>query len=171
MSDIIIEPLNSKQHDRQLFDCGIEVLNVYLKQKANQEQKKRLNLTYVATKTSDTLPKAILGYYTLSNSSLALYTVQTEFKKHIPPSYDIPSVKIGRLAVDKNQQSLGIGKQLLGHAFRRIIDVSAISGVRGIEVVAKNPQAKKFYEKFGFISLKDAPNFLFMPIETILNFQ
>ena len=82
MSDIIIEPFNSKQHDRQLFNCGIEVLNVYLKQKANQEQKKRLNLTYVAIKSSDTLPKPILGYYTLSNSSVALHTVQTELKKH-----------------------------------------------------------------------------------------
>ena len=91
MSDIIIEPFNSKQHDRQLFNCGIEVLNVYLKQKANQEQKKRLNLTYVAIKSSDTLPKPILGYYTLSNSSVALHTVQTELKKHIKHLKKIPT--------------------------------------------------------------------------------
>lgn len=169
MSSIIIESLNPKQHDRQAFDCGIEVLNVYLKQRANQEQNKRLNLTYVAVQPTDTIPKAIVGYYTLSNSSLALYAVQAEFKKHVPPTYDIPSVKIGRLAVDKNQQNLGIGKQLLRHAFKKIIDASAISGIRGIEVVAKNSTASKFYEKFGFIPLKDSTTLLFMPIETILD--
>src|SRR3990172_2076867 len=97
--------------------------------------------------------------------------IQPELKKQIPPTYTIPSVKIGRLAVDKSKQKNGIGRLLLQHAFGKIIDAASISGIRGIEVIAKNPDALTYYEKFGFVRLKDSANLLFLPIETILNAQ
>jgi len=166
MTEIAIEKLNTSKHNREDFNCGIEVLNVYLKQRANQEQKKRLTVTYVAVKP-DQAPSPVFGYYTLSNSSLALYMVQSELKKHVPPTYEIPSVKLGRLAVETSMQNNGLGKKLLKHAFNRILAAAEISAVRGIEVIAKNPKALSFYEKYGFVKLHDSENLLFMPIETI----
>jgi len=35
-----IELLNTEKHNRKQFDCGVNVLNIYLKQLANQDQKK-----------------------------------------------------------------------------------------------------------------------------------
>ena len=168
MSGVIIEKMDAARHNRENFDCGVEVLNVFLKQRANQEQKKRLNVTYVAVQGQN-ISKPILGYYTLSNSSLSLYMVQEELKKQIPPTYTIPSVKIGRLAVDKSTQNNGLGRLLLRHVFKKIIDAASITGIRGVEVIAKNPEATRYYEKLGFIRLKDSENLLFMPVETIIN--
>lgn len=170
MRNIIIEKLNTELHDRDVFDCGIDVLNVYLNQRANQEQKKRLNVTHVAVH-GDHSPKPIIGYYTLSNSSIALNSMQPEFKKQIPPTYTIPSVKIGRLAVDKTNQKNGIGTMLLQHAFKKIIEAATISGIRGVEVVAKNLDAIKYYEQFGFVRLQDSSNLLYLPVDTIINSQ
>lgn len=167
---MIIEKLDTSKHDRELFDCGLEVLNVFLKQRAYQEQKKRLNITYVAIENKES-PKPILGYYTLSNSALALSVLEPNFKKHIFPSHSIPSVKIGRLAIDKRSQKKGMGKLLLQHAFFKILEASLISGIRGIEVIAKNAETQNFYKKFGFINLNDAENLLFMPLDTLIRAQ
>lgn len=168
MHTINIEKLNIELHDRQIFDCGIDVQNVYLKQRANQEQKKRLKITQVAVLNNDS-PKPIVGYYTLSNSSIALNLMHPEFKKQIPPTYTIPSVKIGRLAVDKTNQNKGIGTMLLQHAFKKIVDAASISGIRGVEVVAKNHETIKYYQQFGFVQLQDSTNLLYLPVDTIIN--
>ncbi len=170
MQQFLVEKLDTAHHKRETFDCGIEVLNAFLQQRANQEQKKRLNITYVAIQANK-IPKSILGYYTLSNSSLALNMMQPELRRQIPPTYTIPSVKIGRLAVDKSTQNNGIGRLLLQHAFRKIIDAASISGIRGVEVIAKNPAALSYYEKFGFIRLQDSTNLLFLPVDTLVNAQ
>lgn len=168
MNDLVIETLNTQLHDRDVFDCGVEVLNAYLKHRANQEQKKRLNVVHVAVRGHSS-PKSIIGYYTLSNSSIAPNLMQPELIRQIPPTYTIPSVKIGRLAVDKNRQKEGIGKGLLEHAFNKIIDAASITGIRGIEVVAKNHEAVKYYEQFGFVRLQESGNnLLFLPIDTLI---
>jgi len=168
VSNWIIEKLDPKGHDRQQFNCGVEVLNAYLKTRANQEQKKRLNVTYVAVSIEGGTPKSITGYYTLSNSSISLFVVNPDYKKGIPSTYDIPSVKIGRLAVDVSQQSMGLGAFLLKDAFNRIIDISSLSAVRGIEVVAKTKEVTEFYKKYGFIQLEDKNNSLYLPIESAI---
>lgn len=164
----IIEKLDTKRHGREQFDCGIEVLNAFLKFRANQEQKKRLNVTYVAVSVEDNNPKSIMGFYTLSNSALALYFVEPNLTRHIPPTYDIPTVKIGRLAVEKSMHGQGIGQALLRDACHRIVEMSAFSGIKGLEVLAKNGEAARFYESFGFHPLLDNKETLFLPIETII---
>lgn len=85
----------------------------------------------------------------------------------IPTSYDIPTVKLGRFAVDKNFQGKKFGKILLKDAFKRVLGAAVISGVKGVEVFAKNNQAIGFYRKFGFVNLTRATPLMFLPIETI----
>jgi len=168
LSKWIIEKLDVKKHNRDSFDCGVDVLNVYLKIRANQEQKKRLNVTYVAVSKEGSTRKDIVGYYTLSNSAIALYVVNENVRRHIPPTYAIPTVKIGRLAASAEHQKQGIGKRLLQDACRRIVEMSSFSGIKGIEVVSKSEAATQFYKSFGFHLLLDNDNTLFLPIETIL---
>jgi len=168
MNNLIIEKLDTALHNRENFDCGIPVLNVYLQTRANQEQKKRLNVTYAAVlKTEKSKIFPIAGYYTLSNSAIALAHMSDALKRGVSSSYEIPTVKMGRLAVDRNSQGQGVGKLLLKNAFRKVIEISMLSGIKGIEVIAKDERAVQFYESFGFVRLIHADKLLFLPIETV----
>jgi GNAT superfamily N-acetyltransferase len=59
---------------------------------------------------------------------------------------------IGRLAIDASFQGLGIGTALLKDAVLRTVQAGAIAGIRAILVHAISVRAKRFYEKWGFIS-------------------
>lgn len=165
MSDYLIEKLDVKKHDREKFNCGVPVLNSYLRVRANQEQKKRLNVVYVAVPESK--KKRIIGYCTMSNGSIALSKMTPGFRKGVPATYDIPIVKIGRLGVDVDYQRKGVGRLLLKNAFKSVYMVALLSGVNGVAVNAKNEMAIKFYKKFGFQLLNDSKRLLFLPIKTI----
>lgn len=166
MSEWVVEKLNVKHHDRAVFDCGLDVLNHYLRTRANQEQTKRLNVTYVLCPSDAAKPKSILAYYTMSNSAMARSVASDGLRKGVPLTYAIPSVKIGRLAVDHRHQSKGLGAYLLKDAMCRIVEVATFSGVRCIEVVAKNDQMADFYKQYGFASLQNQPHYLFLPVES-----
>ncbi len=162
----IIEPLDKSLHNRKDFDCGVGVLNDFLQTKASKEMKQKLNTTFVLTTDQKNTLKPVIGYYTLSTSSLVLSTVPENLTKHVPPNYQLPTAKIGRLARDKNYP--GTGSRLLKDALLRIISTSNSIGIYGIEVDAKDDMAKSFYEKFGFIGLIDNQYSLFLPLKTIL---
>lgn len=58
---------------------------------------------------------------------------------------------LGRLAVDKTCHGLGIGAGLLRDAVLRTVQAGEIAGMRAILVHAISEEAKRFYEKYGFI--------------------
>lgn len=62
----------------------------------------------------------------------------------------IPVMVLGRLAVDKEWKGRGIGSGLLRDAVLRTVQVSEVVGVRAILLHAKNEEAKRFYERYGF---------------------
>lgn len=62
----------------------------------------------------------------------------------------VPVMLLGRLAVDKNYQTLGIGTGLLRDAILRTMQAAGIAGIEAILVHAISPGAKHFYEKHGF---------------------
>lgn len=168
MTRWIVEKLDKHQHDRAKFSCGVEVLDNYLKTRANKEQQNRLNVTYVAAGMSQQESlKPISGFYTLSNSAMKRECLPFTMQKNVPPTYDIPSIKLGRLAVDSKFQKQGIGKILLQNAFTRILEMSALTGIKCVEVVAKDKNAENFYKKFGFIPLEKS-TMLVLPIETLV---
>jgi hypothetical protein len=162
----IFEPLDKNIHNRRDFDCGVGVLNQFLQTKACKEMKQNLNTTYVLTTDEENALKPIIGYYTVSASSLVLSAVPPHLAKHVPPNYQLPTVRIGRLARDINYPKTG--STLLKDALLRIVKASGSIGIYGIEVDAKDEAARSFYEKFGFISLIDERYSLFLPLATIL---
>jgi len=64
----------------------------------------------------------------------------------------VPVILIGRLAIDSRFQGRGIGADLLSDAVLRTLQAAEIAGIRAILVSAISESAKRFYEKFGFIS-------------------
>jgi GNAT superfamily N-acetyltransferase len=64
----------------------------------------------------------------------------------------IPTIVLGRLAVDKACHGRGIGTALLRDAVLRIVQAAEIAGIRAILVHAISEEAKRFYEKYGFVA-------------------
>ncbi len=154
--------LNKDLHDRDSFDCGVDVLNHYLMMMANQQAGRDNSRTYVITPTDQ--PHRIIGYYTLTMSSIDLTGLPTAIqKKHRQAA---TAGLIARLAVDKRYAKQGFGEWLLIDALRRLLDASETVGFPLVVVDAKDG-VSDFYKRFGFTTFEDIPNKLFMTIADI----
>lgn len=158
-----IESLN-KQHDRENFDCGEESLNNFLKKFARQNDERSLGKTFVIVEQGN---REILGYYTLSSSSVSFEKIPENL-----PRYPIPVAHLGRLAVDKKAKGQGLGEILLVDALKRVSKIADELGIYAVQVIALNESAKNFYLKYGFKELHDNKLHLYLPLKTIrkLNF-
>ncbi|MCK6510954.1 GNAT family N-acetyltransferase [Myxococcota bacterium] len=155
----------SASDDRSQFDCGNLELNEYLKKYARQNQDLSLGITYTAKREHE---QTILGFYTLSSGQILFQDVPKELTKRLP-RYPLPIARIGRLARDLSTKGTGMGELLLMDAFQRVLNVSEAMGIYGIEVVAKDAGAKRFYERYGFQELLDDPLHLFLSLKAIRN--
>jgi len=154
----------SRDFARDDFDCGTESLNDFLKRYALQNLKKNVNVTMVAV--SEENPKRILGYYSVSMAQVNFENLPADLTKGIP-RYPVPATRIGRLAVDRAAQGAGLGGELLRHALYRALDLSREVGTCIVLVDALDENAKRSYERYGFVPLLDLPLSLVLPMETI----
>lgn len=83
------------------------------------------------------------------------------------PRHPIPVILIGRLGVDENFKGQGLGAGLLKNALLRCLNASEEVGVRAVIVDAKDEHARAFYQHFGFETLLDSPNRLFLLIKDL----
>ena len=158
----------SRDFARADFDCGIESLNVFLKRYALQNLKKNVSVTIVAVSAEK--PKKILGYYSVSMAQVTFEELPEDLSKGIPRYYPVPALRIGKLTVDRSTQGMGLGGELLRDALMRALDLSSEIGtcvvlVDAIDAIDEN--AKRFYERYGFVALLDLPLSLVLPVETI----
>jgi len=56
---------------------------------------------------------------------------------------------------------------LLKDALQRALDLSKALGVFAVEVLALNDRAAEFYAKYGFTSLRDDPQHMYLPISFV----
>ncbi|MCK4507374.1 MAG: GNAT family N-acetyltransferase [Desulfuromonadales bacterium] len=157
-----ILPLD-RGHDRAGFDCGEDALNLYLQETARQHNDKGISKTFVYVDTDS--PEKILGFFTLAICEVVTEGLPRKFAKRLPKK--VPAAKLGRLAVSMDYQGQKIGGILIVEAMKRTLAVADSFGIVGFFVDAKNDQAKKFYEGFGFIELHGNPFALFLPLQTL----
>jgi GNAT superfamily N-acetyltransferase len=161
-----IVPLDRPTHDRAAFTCGKAPLDRYLREQANQDAKRSVAATFIAVRTGD---PTILGYYTLSQSSVVLTALPPQQQKRLPRYPDVPVTVLGRLAVSVTAQRAGVGSLLLGDACRRAAKVAEDVASTGVMVDAIDDDAVEFYRKFDFAPFPDTPRRLFLPMKTILD--
>ncbi len=142
------------------FDCGERILNDYLCRFATQDVKRDVARAFVATPI-DT-PAQIAGFFTLSAATVQAESLPEVWRKKLP-RYPVPVALLGRLAVDRAFQGMGLGAILLADACRKINAASQTLAVAGIVVDPKSPQAADFYRHFGFIELPGHPQRLILP--------
>lgn len=156
--------LLGKQHDRKSFSCGIDSLEIYLKQQASQDAKKRVAVTYVLYEEST---KAVIGYYTLSTAVIELLALPEEIRQRLPRYPSLPTTLIGRLAVNDLHKGKGLGELLLVDAAKRAYQASLQIASLALVVDAINDSAVKFYKKYGFLDLYSDSNRLYLPMSTV----
>lgn len=152
----------SKEHDRGSFCSGNGALDSYLRTQARQDQKKSAAVTFVMTNDEIT----IAGFYTLSQHSVALRDFPPEITKKLPNYPSVPATLIGRLAVDKGFQGMGLGELLLMDALNRCLAAS-VQVASAAVVVDPKPDREGFYEKYGFIELPGHKGRMFLPMQTV----
>ena len=130
MSNTTIEIFSGeKDYDLNGFDCGEESLNAFLANHLKRQHEGKILRAYVLC-TQEERPK-VLGYYTLSGSCFEKESLPSRSKQKKVPYRNVPSVTLGRLALDKSLQGQGFGSMLVTHAMRVVYNASL--------AVAKNP--------------------------------
>lgn len=158
-----IELLDKKRHDRDGFSCGVDALDLYLHRRASQDVEKHVAVVYVATSDGST----IAGFYTLSQFSVDFVQLPEHLAKRLPRYPAIPATLLGRLAIALSFRGQSLGKLLLFDALKRSLDQSRHLASAGVIVDAKDDRARGFYLQYGFVSIIDAENRLFLPMQTI----
>lgn len=158
------ELFDKKRHDIKDFNCGIKELDTYLIEKAGQDIKKNISAVYVL---HESINSKIIGYFTLSSYSIALKELPSLLTKKLPKYQSLPTILLGRLAVDTSYQGKGIGEYLLMEALNRSYKLSKQIGSYAVIVDAKDENSKGFYVKYGFTPFLYKPLILYLPMDSI----
>lgn len=149
LRSIRIEPLTTQ--DRSRFACGSEPLDRYLREQAGQDARRRVAAPFVAVGADD----LVLGFYTLSATSILLADLPANLSKRLPRYPSLPATLLGRLATDLTVRGSGLGRFLLVDALHRAVRSEIASFA--ILVDAKDDAAARFYERESFLPLPDSP--------------
>jgi GNAT superfamily N-acetyltransferase len=107
----------------------------------------------------------IAGHYTLSSTAVRLAELPGQTTRRLPRYPLIPATLLGRLAVDRSCRGKGYGRFLLADALHRVVRSEIASFA--VVVDAKDDDARRFYEREGFLPLIDQPMKLFRPVADI----
>lgn len=159
----LIEPLDPLKHRREEFDCGVEVLNDYLKRRARKEMDAGLAVCFVAVPETD--PGCIAGFYTLSAATILTTALPERVTKKLPRYGEFPATLLGRLARSTAFKGHGLGDRLMMSAFVRAVHAKEEVASWAIVTDPKDDNARRFYEGFGFSAL--SVNRLFMTMKQV----
>lgn len=158
-----IEPLQ-KSHGRDAFACGHAALDRYLQRQARQDSESKVAAVFVAVNPPDS---KVLGFYSLSASSIEADDIPPELTKKLPSYPHLPVTLLGRLAIDQCCQGKGLGQFLLLDALYRSLQAAAAIAAMAVVVDAKDAAAAAFYERYGFMSLSASQGRMFLPMKTV----
>lgn len=151
----------AESHDVADFDCGVPVLNDWLRQRALKNES-RFSRTYVVCDGS-----RVAAYFCISAGAVERTTAPSKIRRNAPDT--IPVSVIGRLAVSRDYRGRGLGADLLSDALRRIAIASQSIGIGAVLVHAKDDAAMRFYMNCAeFIEYPADSRTLFLPIETVI---
>lgn len=155
-SDLDFEPFKSDTKAVTEFDCGNKDLNDFLcTDEVRKYQNELLGRTTLVYHRGN-----LAAYFTVYNHTLRLEYLKsfksfTKFGEY--HSDGIPSLAIGRLAVDRNWQGKGIGSAIILKIARNALYGKACAGARLLIVQAKE-EVVGFYSTLGFQFVADTRN-------------
>lgn len=145
------------------FDCGERTRNNWLSLRAIRNEDEGNSRTYVAVERES---GTVAGYSCLSANSLAHEHADGALRRNAPDP--IPTVLIGRLAVNIRFTGLGLGSSLLQHALLKGIEAATSVGARAFLVDALNESAVAFYSRFDFRMLPGSARAMYLRTKDVL---
>lgn len=143
------------------FDCGKAPLNQFLQRFALVNQAANSAQTYVCC-----LGDAVVGYYSLAVGSVEPDAAPARVTKGLA-RHAVPVMILARLAVDNAHQRKGLGQALLKDALLRTAQAADIAGIRCLLVHAKDDEARRWYEDWGFESSPSDPYHQFLMVKDL----
>ena len=144
-------------HDLNAFASGVPALDDWLRRHALANEQAGASRTYVIGR--------VVGYYALAAGGVAHASAPGRVRRNMPDP--IPVMVLGRLAVDQAYQSRGVGAGLLRDAILRTRQAADIAGIRAILVHAISEDARRFYERHGFVASAIGPMTLMITIADV----
>lgn len=139
------------------------LLDNYIRRQAKQEVNRDLSACFVLIDEND----IVKGYYTLSANSIKREEFSDDLVKKLPPSYsELPTILLGRLAIDESIKGNGYGEKILLDALNRSLTISESMGSIAVVVDPIDEKAQNFYSQCGFILLPTSGK-MFLPMKTI----
>lgn len=161
---LIIEPLDSSRHHRELFCCGQDSLDNYIRKQASQDLKKKVAIVFVLVDSPST---DVIAYYTLSAYIIELADLSESFAKKLPRYPLLPATLLGRLAVDRTYQGQHLGELILIDALTKALLATAQVASLAVIAEALDEPATNFYQKYGFQKFKQNPMKLYLPMKSV----
>lgn len=147
--------LLTEAHDASAFDSGEPALDEWLRRRALDNLRAAASRTYVVCPREES---RIAGYFALSMGQILAREATGSMRRNMPTH--IPSVLLGRMAIDREWQGKGLGRALLAEVVRRSLRASNEVSARLVIVHAISPAAEAFYLHHGFTRLPvETPTF------------
>lgn len=142
-------------HDLSNFDSGEPVLDEWLRRRAMENTTLGASRTYVVCASGS---NQVVGFFSLSMGQIFREDALGSMRRNMPNT--IPAIVLGRLAVDKTCQGLGLGSEMLRDVVRRALIAAAEISARLLIVHPISNEAENFYLHHGFVRLPvEAPIF------------
>ncbi|MEG4491011.1 GNAT family N-acetyltransferase [Microcoleus sp. D3_18_C4] len=161
---LTIEPLDSSRHHRELFCCGQDSLDNYIRKQASQDIKKKVAIVFVLVDSPNT---DVIAYYTLSAYTIELAELNESFAKKLPRYPLLPATLLGRLAVDRTYQGQHLGELILIDALTKALLATAQVASLAVIAEALDEPAANFYQKYSFQKFKQNPMKLYLPMKSV----
>lgn len=120
------------RRDRRAFESASAQLDAWLRQTAQQHQRRGISKTFVAA--TEEAPSRILGFHALTVCEVVADELPEDLARKLPRR--VPGIRLGRLAVDRSVQGQGLGELLLMDAIKRAKLVLEHVGVHALFVDA-----------------------------------
>ncbi len=147
-------------HDLSGFDCGVPVLNDWLRERALKNES-RFSRSYVVCDGA-----RVAGYYCLSAGAVQREAAPGKLRRNAPDA--VPVSIIGRLAVDRGYAGRGLGASLLADALRRIARAAQSIGIAAVLVQAKDEAARAWYlAQAEWLEFPAGSRMLWMPVRVV----
>lgn len=129
--------------DTATFDSGERSLDDHLRKWALANHLQGASRCFVTCRNG-----RVVGYYALASAGIQRSDASGRVRRNMPDP--VPVILLSRLAVDRREQGLGLGKHLLRDAIERCVQAADIVGVRAMLVHALHDNARAFYAHFDF---------------------
>jgi ribosomal protein S18 acetylase RimI-like enzyme len=153
----------TSQHQTADFSCGPKSLNAYIRHQALHQSYQGWGRVQVLTEEPN--PR-VIGYYTLSASRIErshIVPVDIQGEAHHP----VPAILLARLAIDSDFKGMRLGEMLLIEALRDAVKAAEFVGWRVFEVDAPDEEARRFYRRYGFVSVTEESSKLYLTRQAV----